>query len=1017
VGGSAAIADFPLTLDGMSITSGTATTTSAASHTVAAGSVANYAATFGGNCNTSGQVTVPAGSSASCTVTETYSAPALTAQTITVTTHAPASAANGTSFPVAATASSGLTVAITATGGCTIAGGTVTMNSDTTACVVHYNQAGDSTYSAAPEVTETTTASAAAPACALDASNDLINNPCLETGTPGTLTLSGSNVQTGTGGPDNWFIYNAGIEGTATYPASTFHSGTKAASVTITSVTDPTHEHDAQWGFDTVNVTADTNYQFSFWYNSTVDIEVDGEYDDAANKATYTQVRSNLPATNGQWKQFTTNIIPPKGTTHMSIVPLISQPGTLTVDDFQLQKMADPNAFSAGMVSLNFDDGLASFWDNATSTLNAAGLKATAYIITGSSGSSLPNSTPNGGYLSQAQIQALYAAGYDIGDHTTSHPYLTTVSDLNAEINDSVSALSTAIGVPVTTLAYPYGDYNSAVETQVQGVTAAQGGPLLAARSVEDGYNDKATDPDALRIKEIFDTTTVAQVESWIDDANTNHEWLVLLMHDVQATCPNTGTECITVANLKTIADYLNSSHTNTVTMSQGAAAMSGGDITAPAIAITAPANGSTISTATTTISGTTNDAADVHFSLNGKFYTATPSAGAWSVTMPDADALANGTYTIIASSTDGTNIGTATASFTVAVVTNTAPTAHGLSVSALSSTATSSVLLATDPDASDTLTFATTTNPAHGTLALDSTTGAFTYTPDASTTAFTDSFTFKANDGKADSNTATVSISVAAAPAVNNAPVATAQSVSLNKNTSVGITLAGTDADASDTLTFATSTNPAHGSLSGSGASLTYTPATNYVGSDSFDFTVGDGKATSTATVTITVNDTSSNTGGGSSCSGCSCGGCGGGGGGTVVGLIGSVNTNPTTGLVLGASTGGLSETQINAILDLLRSFNADESVITNVANALHGAPMGGSGTKFVFTATLEVGSRGNDVTQLQSRLTLEGVYSGPITGYFGPLTKAAVIKYQAAHGIEQVGIVGPQTRAALNQ
>src|SRR6185503_2132430 len=576
VGGSAAIADFPLTLDGMSITSGTATTTSAASHTVAAGSVANYAATFGGNCNTSGQVTVPAGSSASCTVTETYSAPALTAQTITVTTHAPASAANGTSFPVAATASSGLTVAITATGGCTIAGGTVTMNSDTTACVVHYNQAGDSTYSAAPEVTETTTASAAAPACALDASNDLINNPCLETGTPGTLTLSGSNVQTGTGGPDNWFIYNAGIEGTATYPASTFHSGTKAASVTITSVTDPTHEHDAQWGFDTVNVTADTNYQFSFWYNSTVDIEVDGEYDDAANKATYTQVRSNLPATNGQWKQFTTNIIPPKGTTHMSIVPLISQPGTLTVDDFQLQKMADPSAFSAGMVSLNFDDGLASFWDNATSTLNAAGLKATAYIITGSSGSSLPNSTPNGGYLSQAQIQALYAAGYDIGDHTTSHPYLTTVSDLNAEINDSVSALSTAIGVPVTTLAYPYGDYNSAVETQVQGVTAAQGGPLLAARSVEDGYNDKATDPDALRIKEIFDTTTVAQVESWIDDANTNHEWLVLLMHDVQATCPNTGTECITVANLKTIADYLNSSHTNTVTMSQGVAAMNG---------------------------------------------------------------------------------------------------------------------------------------------------------------------------------------------------------------------------------------------------------------------------------------------------------------------------------------------------------------------------------------------------------------------------------------------------------
>jgi hypothetical protein len=71
---------------------------------------------------------------------------------------------------------------------------------------------------------------------------------------------------------------------------------------------------------------------------------------------------------------------------------------------------------------------------------------------------------------------------------------------------------------------------------------------------------------------------------------------------------------------------------------------------------------------------------------------------------------------------------------------------------------------------------------------------------------------------------------------------------------------------------------------------------------------------------------------------------------------------------------------------------------------------------TAFNFTKDLKLGSQGDDVTELQNRLTQEGVYSGPITGYFGPLTVAGVKAYQAKHGISQVGTVGPMTRAQLN-
>ena len=122
--------------------------------------------------SSTGAVTISA-SSGSCLITATKAADTnynsatsgsvsiavgTASQTITVTTPAPGSATYNGTFPVTATSNSGLTVAITTTGGCSITGGTVTMTSGTTACTVHYNQTGDSNYSAATEVTSVTTA-------------------------------------------------------------------------------------------------------------------------------------------------------------------------------------------------------------------------------------------------------------------------------------------------------------------------------------------------------------------------------------------------------------------------------------------------------------------------------------------------------------------------------------------------------------------------------------------------------------------------------------------------------------------------------------------------------------------------------------------------------------------------------------------------------------------------------------------------------------------------------------------
>jgi len=72
-----------------------------------------------------------------------------------------------------------------------------------------------------------------------------------------------------------------------------------------------------------------------------------------------------------------------------------------------------------------------------------------------------------------------------------------------------------------------------------------------------------------------------------------------------------------------------------------------------------------------------------------------------------------------------------------------------------------------------------------------------------------------------------------------------------------------------------------------------------------------------------------------------------------------------------------------------------------------------------FIFARPLYFGLRNNEVTYLQVFLKSQGpaIYpEGFVTGYFGRLTRQAVIRFQAKHGIPQVGIVGPLTREKIN-
>ncbi|WP_323641175.1 tandem-95 repeat protein, partial [Pectobacterium polonicum] len=229
-------------------------------------------------------------------------------------------------------------------------------------------------------------------------------------------------------------------------------------------------------------------------------------------------------------------------------------------------------------------------------------------------------------------------------------------------------------------------------------------------------------------------------------------------------------------------------------------------------------------------------------------------STGAYTYT-PGANF--NGNDRFIVTVSDG-NGGTTTSTVSIGVQpVNDAPVTADQSIATDEDTPVSGTIVATDVDG-DTLSYSVSTQPANGTLTLDGSTGAYTYTPGANFNG-NDRFIVTVSDGNGGTTTSTVSIGVRP---VNDAPVTADQSIATDEDTPVSGTIVATDVDG-DTLSYSVSTPPANGTLTldGTTGQYTYTPGANFNGNDRFIVTVSDGNGgTTTSTVSIgvrPVNDT----------------------------------------------------------------------------------------------------------------------------------------------------------------
>lgn len=214
--------------------------------------------------------------------------------------------------------------------------------------------------------------------------------------------------------------------------------------------------------------------------------------------------------------------------------------------------------FLMSMVTFRFDDGLLSQYNLARPILDKYNYSAVEYVFTDP-----PEEGNWEGYMNWSQIELLHNLyGWEIGSHTKSHPDLTTLSDseLIIELSESKAILESH-GFEINSFVSPFGLYNNHVLGQIAKYYQNHGSAWPYDFNAFP-YNDYQ-----ISVQEVRNSTSLATIKNWIDQADSGNKWLVLLFHGIVESNPSEYQ--YSKDNFESVVDYVNFKDIPVVTVEQ----------------------------------------------------------------------------------------------------------------------------------------------------------------------------------------------------------------------------------------------------------------------------------------------------------------------------------------------------------------------------------------------------------------------------------------------------------------
>jgi peptidoglycan/xylan/chitin deacetylase (PgdA/CDA1 family) len=332
----------------------------------------------------------------------------------------------------------------------------------------------------------------------------------------------------------------------------TGHTGNRSLSVNINSY----KCGDAHYKFKRQPVVPGAEYEFSFYYQSNVPIDVIAEVYNCYGNISYDTIGTLVPSTS--WNKFVAIYTMPEIAINATIYPTLAANGSLTTDDYSLVRTNESVPLKRAIVTLSHDESASTVHQYGYPLYKKYNMVGDIYIRSGQLGEA--------GTMSKKQYNDFRKLGFEIGSHTVTHPHLPEVNatNLTDELKDSQSAISKYFdGTPVPSFATPYGEYNAHVVNEIKNYYQNH-------RTTDVGLNSRDNfDPYLIKCYSIESDMHVDYTLNLIDQAIKDKAWLCLVYHDVK---PDDGSGFLwttTPENMETTLAYLKKNNVSVQTTSQ----------------------------------------------------------------------------------------------------------------------------------------------------------------------------------------------------------------------------------------------------------------------------------------------------------------------------------------------------------------------------------------------------------------------------------------------------------------